>query len=89
MIDVRKKMVFFLTFLVSFSSMAAVVAQEDDKAQAEMARTRTYPGGVDEEDLKVRETIVDPNVSIYKSTVDKEIIEELQKEKADSANENE
>ncbi|MCB0392082.1 MAG: hypothetical protein KDD58_12375 [Bdellovibrionales bacterium] len=67
----------------------ALESSTDQKDYNEIARNRTYPGGADEEDLKVRENIEEPRVTIYKSTIQHEIIKEIQEEKEKSTTETE
>ena len=82
---------FILLSLVTFSltSSGAVELATDKKDYNEVARIRSYVGGADEEDIKVKENIVEPNVSLFKSTVHQEVIKEIQEEKEKEKTENE
>lgn len=80
-----KKILLVIFIQLAFTPTYAVELSKDNTDYNEMARTRSYPGGADEEDLKVKEDIIEPSVTLYKSNVDQDIVEELQKSK----NENE
>lgn len=73
--------------LTSTITVQAVELNTDRNDYNELARSRSYPGGSDEEDLKVKDTINEPTINIYKSNVDQELVEELEKSKSSSESE--
>lgn len=89
MINWKCKLTFFMLCLMILINANAVELTNDQKDYNEIARNRTYPGGADEEDLKVRENLEEPRVTIYKSTIQQEIIKEIQEEKEKSTTETE
>ena len=82
------KVLFFSLILVMASSTYAALLAENQQSEEEyraMARSRTYPNGSEEEDLKIKESVVAPTVSVFKSNVDAEVLKEFQKKKEEEA----
>ncbi len=84
---VGTKALFFLVFLFIVQPLtlsAAVDLNKNDTDYNEIARARSYPGGSQEEDLKVQEVLVEPVQTVYKSNVDEEIIKDFKKQRESS-----
>lgn len=59
------------------SEATAQTAEENEQLLHEKARKRLYPGGRDEEDLKVMDRVPEPLVKYYKSTVQGNVLESM------------
>ena len=72
-----KTLSFFLIVLFSFG----VMAQSGDSKTV-----RIYPGGVDEDNLEVQETLPQPYSDVNKSAIIKQVYESLVSKSEDSSN---
>ena len=76
------KILFLFTLLI-FSNLAYGVMETTTAEDiAEKARTRNFPGGNDEEKLKVQDSIDSPTLSVFKSNLDQEVLKEFREKKA-------
>ena len=83
------KPLIFCHFLVLFlmNSFSGVNAQGNllnDESMAEKARKRMYPGGADEEDLKVRDALPYPIRKVDPRAIQKQVFKNLGKAKAEN-----
>jgi hypothetical protein len=74
-----RKNLFFLSFVVFLFSSWTAGAQETAVEQQfhEKALKRQYPGGRDEEDLKVMSQVPDPVVKVSKRTVEGQVLKSM------------
>ena len=78
--------VFFLVPLLGLSVES--LAADDEASIQEKALKRQYPGGRDEEDLKVFSQVPEPTKKVYKQTVQNEVMKSMsgQSSEAESSN---
>ena len=79
-----------LNFAVSFAFALDVPASNLSEEVSAKARKREYPGGGDEEDIKVQENLVNPLLMINKQSVQKEVYKKVfEEENATSSSDGE
>lgn len=77
----------FLLFAFPMTVLAAAADANREVDFSEIAKNRTYPGGSNEGDLKVKDSIAEPTVQVYKNQIDQEVVEEIKKGRASSESE--
>ncbi len=65
---------FFLVVLIGLGAQGEPTIEQE--VIREKARHRLYPGGIDEEDLQVQRTLLNPTKKIYAKSIQNEILKE-------------
>lgn len=86
----------FLFFVCSFAfsvleSPVLFASEMEPAIEAdirEKAQKRLYPGGRDEEDLKVMSRVPEPLVKVYKKSVQDQVLKAMTSQEKDSSQEN-
>lgn len=75
----KQPLILIVFILIASISGPFALAQESlSEAQYnEKAKKRLYPGGRDEEDLKVMDAVPEPLVKYYKSTVQSDVLRSM------------
>ena len=66
--------------LISLFIVSAIGAQTMNPDVAAKARKKNFPGGGDEDDLKVQESLPNPLLKVNKPEVQKEVFEAIKKQ---------
>ena len=75
---VRVWLLIVFAFIGSYNPFVwALDLDQSTQAFSERARTRSYPGGLDEEDLKVQEALPSPVLKVNEKSIHEQVYERL------------